>query len=213
MKYKTILDEYTSEYEIKKSKFIGHIKHIESEKEALNFIKEVKTVHWDAKHNVYAYLIKENKISRYTDDGEPSGTAGMPVLDVLSKNDIFDTAIVVTRYFGGILLGTGGLVRAYSYTAKLALQNAEIVTMTSCEELRIECEYSLYEKINKLITYARGSITNTKFEDKVKIWFYLPKETVNQFRKDVNNISSGKVAISYKKDIFSPVCNKIKNKK
>ena len=106
----------------KRSRFIGYCAPVTTQEQALEFIEKIKSKHWDAKHNVYAYILREGGVKRYSDDGEPSGTAGMPVLDVITKNEIYDVCIVVTRYFGGVLLGTGGLVRAYSQGAKVALK-------------------------------------------------------------------------------------------
>jgi len=118
MVYKTVSKEGTAEIVEKKSRFIASVKPVSTEEEALEFVSQVKAKYRDARHNVYAYVVTENNISRFTDDGEPSGTAGAPVLDVILKEGLTDVAIVVTRYFGGTLLGTGGLVRAYGKSAK-----------------------------------------------------------------------------------------------
>ena len=124
----TVAEYGSDEFTEKKSKFIGYVKHVETEEEANQFIAEIKSKHWDAKHNVYAYILGENgSTQRSTDDGEPAGTAGRPVLEVIKGENLTNTAVVVTRYFGGVLLGTGGLVRAYGKAAKLAIENAEIV--------------------------------------------------------------------------------------
>ena len=112
--YKTVAREASDEFVEKRSRFIGYVKPVKTEEEAVAFINQKRSEHWDARHNVYAYSLREGNIKRYSDDGEPSGTAGMPVLDVIVKNEIYDVCVVVTRYFGGVLLGTGGLVRAYS---------------------------------------------------------------------------------------------------
>ena len=124
--YKTPTIEAHGEFTEKRSRFIGYCKPVTSEEEATRFISQIRSKHWDARHNVYAYSLREGNIKRYSDDGEPSGTAGMPVLDVIVKNEVFDVCVVVTRYFGGILLGTGGLVRAYSQAAKLALDAGKV---------------------------------------------------------------------------------------
>ena len=129
-KYKTILEEAEEEIVEKKSRFIATVRPVKTEDEARAFIEEMKKKYWDARHNVFAYQIGErNELQRFSDDGEPQGTAGMPVLNVLKGEDVKDTAVVVTRYFGGTLLGTGGLVRAYGKAAKEGLLSAGIVEM------------------------------------------------------------------------------------
>jgi len=129
MQYKTISKEATVEMEEKKSRFIANVKPVSSEEEALEFINNIRAKYWDATHNVYAYYISgENIIQRFSDDGEPSGTAGMPVLEVIKRMELKDLVVVVTRYFGGILLGASGLVRAYSKSAALGIEAAGIVT-------------------------------------------------------------------------------------
>ena len=149
----TIEDFGTDEFVEKKSKFIGYIKHVETEDEANEFIGSIKSKHWDAKHNVYAYIIGENSaIQRSTDDGEPAGTAGRPVLEVIKGENLTNVAIVVTRYFGGILLGTGGLVRAYGKAAKLAVENCVKVRPILMKTVAICADYELVGKIqNHLI--------------------------------------------------------------
>ena len=126
--YITVKGNDQDEFVEKRSRFIGYIKHVETEKEATDFIAEIRTKHWDATHNVYAYVLRENGTMRYSDDNEPQGTAGIPVLDVLKKSEVTDVVVVVTRYFGGVLLGGGGLVRAYSHSASIALKKIGVVT-------------------------------------------------------------------------------------
>ena len=125
--YKTVKIESSDEFTEKRSRFIGYVKPVKTEAEATEFINSIRSKHWDARHNVYAYSLREGNIKRYSDDGEPSGTAGMPVLDVITKNEVYDVCVVVTRYFGGVLLGTGGLVRAYSQGSKIALEAGQVV--------------------------------------------------------------------------------------
>ena len=131
--YKTVELESCDYFVEKKSKFIGYAKPVSTQDEAVEFINSIKSKHWDATHNVYAYVLRENNTQRYSDDGEPSGTAGVPVLDVILKENVTDVCIVATRYFGGTLLGAGGLVRAYSHTSKIALDAAHIITMANCQ--------------------------------------------------------------------------------
>ena len=145
--YITLEREASASFVEKKSEFIGYACPCKTEQEALDFIAKIRKKHADAKHNVYAYQIKENNIARFTDDGEPQGTAGMPVLDIIKKTGFTDACIVVTRYFGGILLGTGGLVRAYSHAAKLAAEAAHVITYERFITCEIICDYTDYDKI------------------------------------------------------------------
>ena len=144
MNYFTIRDFSKASFVEKNSEFIGHICPVKTGDEAIEFIEKIKSEHRKAKHNVYAYIVRDNNISRYSDDGEPQGTAGVPVLEVLKKNNLTDICCVVTRYFGGILLGGGGLVRAYSHSAKIAIDSAEILNMSECRKLTITTDYNLY---------------------------------------------------------------------
>lgn len=145
--YITLEKEASASFVEKKSEFIGYACPCKTEQEALDFIAKIRKKHADAKHNVYAYQIKENNIARFTDDGEPQGTAGMPVLDIIKKTGFTDACIVVTRYFGGILLGTGGLVRAYSHAAKLAAEAAHVITYERFITCEVICDYTDYDKI------------------------------------------------------------------
>ena len=126
----------------KKSRFIGSCRPVQTEEEALDFIAKLKSQYWDASHNVYAYILREGNIARFSDDGEPQGTAGIPVIDTLKKAGVVDAVVVATRYFGGILLGGGGLIRAYSHTASIALAAAHKITMRECLLLSLSCDYS-----------------------------------------------------------------------
>lgn len=185
--------EKDSVYELieKKSKFIAYVKPIISEKDALSFINEIKSKHWDARHNVYAYVVKENNISRYSDDGEPHGTAGVPVLDVIRKNNLENVAVVVTRYFGGILLGTGGLVRAYSQATMMALNCAKIIKMCLCYDCNIFCDYNQYGKLLNIISECDGVIDNSDFSQKISVFFHLKKENFSDLSKKIMEFSSG----------------------
>ena len=145
--YITLEREASASFIEKKSELIGYACPCKTEQEALDFIAKIRKKHADAKHNVYAYQIKENNIARFTDDGEPQGTAGMPVLDIIKKTGFTDACIVVTRYFGGILLGTGGLVRAYSHAAKLAAEAAHVITYERFITCELICDYTDYDKI------------------------------------------------------------------
>lgn len=191
--YKTVLKEANDEFVEKRSRFIGYCKPVATEEEALDFINRIKTKHWDARHNVYAYCLREGQIKRYSDDGEPQGTAGMPVLDVLVKGHLTDLVVVVTRYFGGVLLGTGGLVRAYSYGAKLATEAAEIVKMERCLVCTVSCDYNWYGKVSSLIPQCGGVVDDSSFAADVDINFHINEEGFNNLTKQLADATCGKV--------------------
>lgn len=190
--YKTVKYEANDEFVEKKSRFIGYIKPVKTQQEALEFIEKIKQKHWDATHNVYAYILRENMIFRFSDDGEPQGTAGIPVLDVLQKENLTDCVVVVTRYFGGTMLGAGGLVRAYSHGAKIAVDAGKIAVISLCTEAEIFCDYSFYGKISSLIPGNGGKITDTAFEDNVKVKFVVKNEKFHQLRNVIFDASNGK---------------------
>lgn len=175
--YLTVSGEASAEYTEKRSRFIATISHCETEAAALAFINKMRSEYWDARHNVFAYSVEKGHIVRFSDDGEPHGTAGKPVLDVINGSGVTDIAIVVTRYFGGILLGTGGLVRAYSKSASDALAAANTVVMVPCTVLCTECEYSDLAKLTSLIEASGGAVEDTEYSDRVKLRFHL--ESIN----------------------------------
>ncbi|MEG1427691.1 MAG: YigZ family protein [Oscillospiraceae bacterium] len=189
--YKTVKTAGKDEFVVKKSKFIGHCCPISTEEAALEFIRNTKTKYWDASHNVYAYNLCKSGIMRYSDDGEPQGTAGIPVLDVLKKSEIQDAVIVVTRYFGGTLLGGGGLVRAYSHSASIAIAAAQPVAMRQCKQLSLRCEYTHYAKIQEMILFALGEIDDTVFEDGVTILFHMLPDKIPEFTRKIADITAG----------------------
>ncbi len=187
--YKTVEFESADEFTEKKSKFIGYVKPVETQEEAVSFIHSVKSKHWDATHNVYAYVLKENNIQRYSDDGEPSGTAGVPVLDVILKNNLVNVCVVVTRYFGGTLLGAGGLVRAYSHGSKIAVEAGHIITMAPCKVLSVSVEYSFYERLNILLSDFNANIESTDFS--VSVSFSIKAEKKEALQEKLTDISNG----------------------
>lgn len=190
--YLTLADFAQEEIVIKKSRFIGYARPVTSDKEACEFINEIKAMHRTARHNVYAYVLRDENYRRYSDDGEPQGTAGMPVLDVLVKGGLTDCAVVVTRYFGGILLGTGGLVHAYSTAAKLAVESAGIIERALCSELTVEADYSFYGRLSSLISEFGGEVGESEFTDNVKLHFFIPAEKEAQFNAQLIDASFGK---------------------
>jgi uncharacterized YigZ family protein len=189
--YKTVLREAQDEFTERKSRFIGRAKPVSTEEEAVAFIRSVREAERTATHNVYAYILRSGHIQRYSDDGEPQGTAGVPVLDVLQKSGVTDTAVVVTRYFGGILLGAGGLVRAYSHGASIALHAAQIVTMSPCFEAELSCDYANYGRIPQLIAAHSGTIDATDFTEQVTVRFHLPCKNAEEFRKALADATCG----------------------
>ena len=193
--YKTVKFNTKDEFVEKRSRFIGYCKPVTTEQEAIDFINKIKKDHWDATHNVYAYSLREGQIKRYSDDGEPSGTAGMPALDVILKNDVVDVVVVVTRYFGGVLLGTGGLVRAYAKGCKVALEAAGIVTMELCSQCNISCSYNQYGKINTLVMQKGGYVDNCDFADNVIIDFHMPVDLVNSLNKSLADATAGEITV------------------
>ena len=176
----------------KKSRFIGHIFRTETEEEALARLKEMRETYWDATHNVYAYVIKDGP-TRFSDDGEPGGTAGMPVLDVLQRAGVYNVCCVVTRYFGGTLLDTGGLVRAYSRSAKLALDAAGLSQKRVWERVEIPCPYGLFEQVKNEIAAHDGMIQTTEFGAGVQIGAIFPAAGTEAFLRRLTDLSSGRV--------------------
>lgn len=189
--YVTVEKEAISEFVEKRSKFIGYIRPALTENDALSFISEIKSKHWDARHNVYAYAIRENNISRYSDDGEPHGTAGLPILDIIKKNNLKNVAVVVTRYFGGILLGTGGLVRAYSQAASSAINLARVVEMVRCYDCSLLCDYNQYGKVANIISECGGVVNKTNFSNEVEVDFYVQQSVLPKLSKKILEVSSG----------------------
>lgn len=191
-RYTTVRTEAHVEFEEKRSLFIGHAVHVESEEEALAFIKQMKKQYSDATHNCYAYLLKGGIIARYSDDGEPQGTAGVPMLEAIRKSGVDDVCVVVTRYFGGILLGAGGLVRAYSHSVSIALEGAEIVTYSPYLVYELRSGYSEYQKYSNILSNARAVIDNTEFGADVSVRFAIPREYSESLIKKISEAGYGR---------------------
>ena len=194
--YITVKKASIFEYEDRKSVFIGMAMPVSTEADALAFIESVKKKYPDARHHVYAYVLRENSTMRFTDDREPQGTAGMPVLDVIRKNGCTDVAVVVTRYFGGTLLGTGGLVRAYTSAAIGALENAEIIRYDIYSSAEFEISYSDYGKIATLLAEVGFRISDTVFEENVKISGSVLKSNLDVLNEKMTEITSGRARIT-----------------
>ena len=191
--YTTVAGEGVAEFEERKSVFIGHCARVETEEEAAAYVKQMKKQYTDARHNVWAYLLRGGIVARYSDDGEPQGTAGVPVLDVLRKSGAEDVCMVVTRYFGGILLGAGGLVRAYSHTAALALEAAQVITYERYAEVALRCSYSDYQKLAAELPKFGAIVDGTDFSDDVVLKFALKQGQLDALCDKIREMSAGKI--------------------
>lgn len=193
MTYTTLAREAEIEYEIKKSIFIGYAAPVKTEEEAQNFIKEIKHKHSDATHNVFGYYMKGGALARYSDDGEPQGTAGMPVLDVIRKSGADDACVVVTRYFGGTLLGAGGLVRAYAHTAALAIEAAGIVTYNQYTELEFSVPYCDYDRYINEFSKFNVIVDETVFMENIRVKIAVLDMEKEILSDRISQISQGKI--------------------
>lgn len=203
-KYKTVAKEAEAEQVIEKSRFIGYIKPVETREDAEKFIRTIKTMNRDATHNVPAYVIGENSQLQWaSDDGEPSGTSGAPMLHMMTAEGITNTVIVVTRYFGGIKLGTGGLVRAYTSTARLALEAAGLCEVRDIDMLNFTIDYTHYGKIQNMEQTGLFKIADSVFEDAVRLTLQAEPENTEEIIKVLSEMTGGvcneeKVAVEKK---------------
>lgn len=191
--YTTVQKNSIFEYEDRKSVFIGEAAPVSSETDALDFIAYIKKKYPDANHHVYAYVLRENSIMRFSDDREPQGTAGMPVLDIIRKNGCTDTVIVVTRYFGGTLLGTGGLVRAYGAAALGALKAANIISYDIYSSYKITVSYSDYQKITAALSDFGFRCLNTDYSENIEILGKIKKSQSENFINKLIEITSDRI--------------------
>ena len=192
--YKIIEYGGTGEIVEKKSRFIADVQAVSSEEEAIGFIEAIKKRYWDARHHCYAYVLGEQgQTLRFSDDGEPSGTAGRPILEVLTGFGIRNLVLVVTRYFGGILLVAGGLVRAYSHGAKLAVDAAERMTVSECTELALEFGYDLYGKISYILPKYHARTTFSDFGAVVRLQILLRDCDLPPFEKELTELTAAQV--------------------
>jgi len=193
------LDEYLvpsgfgeDEFTEKKSRFIGRVWYVETEEEALAKIQEMKKQHYDATHNCWAYIIKDGAM-RFSDDGEPGGTAGNPMMQVLQKENIYNVVCVVTRYFGGVLLGAGGLVRAYTKGAKIAIDAAGRSMKRVWSVLYVPCPYTFYERLKLEVAAFDGIIRDTQFGAEVELEILIAREKTTAFLEKLTDMTSGTV--------------------
>ena len=207
-KFLTVVDEFTAEITEKRSRFIATIAHVDSEVEAFEFIDSIKSKYWDAKHNVYAFALHEGNVCRYSDDNEPHGTAGKPILDVILGRGLKDVVVVVTRYFGGVLLGTGGLVRAYSSSAAAVIDNAKIYELRNHISYGVVCNYSQYDMIRKIAEKYNATV-NSVFLTQITMDVCLEETYANNFIADVIDALNGDVKINERNRSLL-FCEKIK---
>ena len=191
--YYTIKKQATGELTEKRSRFIATVLPVETQEQAMQYIDALRSKYWDARHNVYAYTLLDGQVKRYSDDGEPQGTAGVPILNVLEKMQLQNTLVVVTRYFGGILLGTGGLVRAYSQTAKIGLEQAGIVLRCLCNEIKITCDYNLLGKIQKFIEKNGIKLKEISYADSVSVYVHHKIEETDKLIAQLTELTDAAV--------------------
>lgn len=196
MEYKTIAARCEARFVEKKSEFIGYLAPVSTEEEAVAFVNEIRAMHRKATHNCYAYILRDNNISRHSDDGEPSGTAGVPMYEVLKKEGLTDVACVVTRYFGGILLGAGGLVRAYTNGVKIAVEAAKIKLMCSAARLKLTMDYTYYGKIAATLAEFDTRTENEDFSDNVAVIVIIREERAEAFKAQLVDLCNGRIEIA-----------------
>ena len=196
-KYRTIKEDNQHEVEIKKSRFICFLKRIETEEEAKAFIQQIKKEHWKANHNCSAFVLGDHhEIQRSSDDGEPSGTAGVPMLEVLKKNDLINVCAVVTRYFGGTKLGAGGLIRAYSGSVAQAIVHTGIVEGRLQQEVFVQLDHSNWGKMENFIASENLAVKDTQFTDRVVVICMVDENQVDDFEAQVTDLLNGQVSFT-----------------
>ncbi|MBP2027613.1 putative YigZ family protein [Acetoanaerobium pronyense] len=201
--YKTIYKEDKEELIIEKSRFIAHTKSVETEEDALEFIKKIKIENKDATHNVWAYVIGENQnIQRYSDDGEPSGTAGIPTLEILKKENLTNIVVVVTRYFGGIKLGAGGLVRAYSKACKASIIKAKITTKIIYIPVKISVDYSTMGIIENRFKLKNIPISDIEYKEDIQFKAYIPLGETSSFKDYLVELTNNSIDFSFGDPIY-----------
>ena len=196
-KIKRLKETAEIEFVEKKSVFIAIAKRVNSEEEAVEMIKQRKKKYADATHNVYAYILGDGLVSRYSDDAEPQGTAGMPVLNAIRMSGITDVCVIVTRYFGGILLGAGGLVRAYSTSASMALEKGGIAIYEEYDVIECECSYSDYQKLQPILEHQNVKLDTTEFLENITLKFSIPSEESLTLSKKIQDTFAGRIKLNF----------------
>ncbi len=203
--YKTLLKEASDEVIINKSRFIGYARPVQTVEEALAFLDRIRTRHRDATHNCYAYIIGQNAgVMRYSDDGEPGGTSGMPIIEVMKARGVVDCAVVVTRYFGGVLLGAGGLVRAYSHTCALALNAAQVCEMHPTETWLFEVAYPLWDKVQHAFKALPVRLKSTEFTAAVAFELSVKSEDSEAVRAELVRVTDGRIESLLEEESYAP---------
>ena len=201
--YKTVLEGGTVEIIEKKSRFIATVRPVRNEEEALAFLEEMRKQYWDARHNCYAYSVGRNReYTRCSDDGEPSGTAGRPMLDVILGEDIYNIAVVVTRYFGGVLLGTGGLVRAYSKAVQEGLSESLLIEKKKGISLKVTTDYTGIGKIQYIAGERQISILDSEYTDKVVLKLLVPNSETDAVQKAITEGTNGRAVMEKEKELY-----------
>nr|WP_330361770.1 YigZ family protein [Blautia sp. CAG:237] len=201
--YKTVLEGGTGEIVEKKSRFIATVRPVKNEEEALAFLEEMRKKYWDARHNCYAYSIGKNReFTRCSDDGEPSGTAGRPMLDVILGEDIYNVAVVVTRYFGGVLLGTGGLVRAYSKAVQEGLAGSLVIEKKKGISLKVTTDYTGIGKIQYIAGERQIPILDSEYTDKVVLKLLVPDAETEAVQKAITEGTNGRAGMEKEKELY-----------
>lgn len=195
MEYRTIAAPAEAKFIEKKSEFIGYVAPVSTEEEAVAFVNEIRALHRKATHNCYAYILRDNNIARHSDDGEPSGTAGVPIYEVLKKEGLTDIACVVTRYFGGIMLGAGGLVRAYTNGAKIAVDSAKIKIMCEAARVVLKMDYSYYGKIGATLVRFDARTINEDFTDVVSVEVIIRSQSADEFSAALIDLCNGRIEV------------------
>ena len=202
--YTSVAKKATAEITEKKSRFICNMCHAETEKEAHDFIDKIKKEHYNAKHNVYAYILNDGT-KKYTDDGEPSKTAGLPILEMLEKQHITDVVCVVTRYFGGILLGTGGLVRAYTDSAKAGLEACGTVTMEKCDVFEFLLPYSSLQSMEYILKNLGAVVDGKEYSESILMTAYAKACSTQDILKAINDTFGVSVSVSVKGQAYKEI--------
>lgn len=193
-----------AEFVEKRSSFLGHVRYVETEDEAKAFVTEMKKKFYDARHNCWCYIIKNGAV-RYSDDGEPQGTAGIPMLEVLKREGVTNVVCVVTRYFGGVLLGTGGLLRAYTKSAKDALDAAGICVVRRWVKAEIACSYAMLERLKTECTAIGGVVADIEYSADVCLKLLLPEDKADAFSQRTADVTAGTSALKITGEEFKPV--------
>jgi len=206
--FKTVADGeiFSAAYEVNKSKFLAHVKHVETEEAAREFVLMIRKKYFDATHNCSAWVLGERgDKQKSNDDGEPGGTAGNPILETIKKNELTNCAVVVTRYFGGIKLGAGGLIRAYSHTAALGIANSKVVQMTLFEKISLTLEYNFFATVENYLRNKKIRVEGTDYADVVTLEILLLPAQIENFLTEMNDLTAANFLHEERGEIFVPI--------